>query len=78
MFVGELSKMKSIIFTIFALVFFSGGVWLFESIEGRIPDDNWIIVVCKILVALIGLVIYIAIFRGLAGVFGITWHYPDV
>ena len=70
--------MKSIIFTIFALVFFSGGVWLFESIEERIPDDNWIIVVLKILAALIGLVIYIAIFRKLANVFSITWHYPSI
>lgn len=70
--------MKSIIFVISALIFFSGGVWLFESVEERIPDKNWVIVVCKILVALIGLVIYIAIFRKLAGVFGLTWHYPDV
>ncbi|MGN1202046.1 MAG: hypothetical protein ACI4RF_02030 [Eubacterium sp.] len=70
--------MKSIIFVISALIFFSGGVWLFGIIEERIPDDNWIIVVCKILAALIGLVIYIAIFSKLAGIFGITWHYPDV
>lgn len=68
--------MKNIIFTICALLFLLGGIYLFDIIEGKIADANWIIVGAKILIALIALILYAIILKFFANIFNVTWEYP--
>lgn len=70
--------MKNIIFSICSFLFLFGGIWLYNKIENKIPDANWLIVVTKILIAILCLIIYAIIFRWFAGIFNITWEYPFI
>lgn len=69
-------NLKNIIFTVFSLLLLLGGIYVYDIIENKIPDDNWLIILMKILIALIALVIYIIIVKFLANVFNISWKYP--
>lgn len=68
--------MKNIIFTVCALLFLLGGIYLFDIIESKIPDANWLIVGAKILIALVALILYAIILKFFANIFNITWNYP--
>lgn len=68
--------MKNIIFTVCSLLFLLGGIYLYDKIENKIPDTNWLIVGTKILIALFALIIYIIIVKFFANIFNITWKYP--
>lgn len=68
--------MKNIVFAICSLLFFIGGIWLYNKLENKIPDSSWLIVVIKILAALLALIIYIMIIKMFADIFNVTWSYP--
>jgi hypothetical protein len=67
---------KNIIFAICSLLILFAGVYLYEKIEDKIPDTNWLIVGIKIIIALLAFVIYIIIVKFFANIFNITWEYP--
>ena len=43
---------------VIALLIFSGGSLMFEKVENRFPDKNWLTVITKILVAFVLVIAY--------------------